>query len=224
MINDPPNKRGDIIRSYTSTDPLILDTVTINIPSSKTPITSKSSSSHSSPETPPHPLHLSYLYKPVAKKVRTIPEAISEEFHITCRLPEDPLHDLPELPPKPPDFVPGKCFTQERANKLDLDPAKWLWPEELKLLQWLVLEDSKVQKIKDWPECKNVSNVRGFLGTCGVLHMFIKDFAKIARPLINLTKKDVDFEWGPQQAEAMRHLKEAVINSPALCRIEYELG
>jgi hypothetical protein len=27
---------------------------------------------------------------------------------------------------------------RECADKLDLDPTKWLWPEELKLVQWLV--------------------------------------------------------------------------------------
>ncbi|OAX34290.1 hypothetical protein K503DRAFT_785886 [Rhizopogon vinicolor AM-OR11-026] len=30
-------------------------------------------------------------------------------------------------------------FTQECTDKLDLDPTKWLWPEELKLICWLVL-------------------------------------------------------------------------------------
>ncbi|KIJ05004.1 hypothetical protein PAXINDRAFT_59778, partial [Paxillus involutus ATCC 200175] len=42
------------------------------------------------------------------------------------------------LPTKPPDFIPGVRFTAERAEALDLDPANWLWPEELKLIQWLV--------------------------------------------------------------------------------------
>jgi len=50
-----------------------------------------------------------------------------------------------------------------------------------------VPEESKVQKIRDWPEPTNHTQVRGFLGTCGVLHIFIRDFSCIARPLINLT-------------------------------------
>jgi hypothetical protein len=45
---------------------------------------------------------------------------------------------MPTLPTHPPDFVPGVHFTQERADKLDLDPANWLWPDELKLICWLV--------------------------------------------------------------------------------------
>jgi len=45
---------------------------------------------------------------------------------------------MPTLPTHPPDFVPGVRFTQERADNLDLDPANWLWPDELKLIRWLV--------------------------------------------------------------------------------------
>ena len=80
----------------------------------------------------------SLVYKPVARKVRTVPDSISEDFHITRRLPDNPLEGLLDLPVHPPEFTPGVRYTQERANALDLDPAKWLWPEELKLLQWIV--------------------------------------------------------------------------------------
>ncbi|KIK72649.1 hypothetical protein PAXRUDRAFT_21747 [Paxillus rubicundulus Ve08.2h10] len=41
---------------------------------------------------------------------------------------------LKPLPTKPPDFVLVTCFTAECTEALDLDPAKWLWPEELKLI------------------------------------------------------------------------------------------
>jgi len=36
-----------------------------------------------------------------------------------------------------------------------------------------VPEDSKVQKICDWPVPKNAMQVHGFLGTCSILHIFI---------------------------------------------------
>jgi len=59
--------------------------------------------------------------------------------------------------------------------------------------------DKKVQKIHDWPQCQNITQVRGFLGVCGVLHIFIKGFASIARPLVNLTRKGVPFTWEEPQ-------------------------
>jgi hypothetical protein len=38
--------------------------------------------------------------------------------------------------------------------------------------------------------------VQGFLGTCGLVQIFIKDFAKHACPLVNLMCKDIMFEFG----------------------------
>jgi hypothetical protein len=77
-------------------------------------------------------------YKPVAKQVRTVSTPLKEEYHVIRRLPDDLLAGLIPLPTHPPAFTPGIRFTQERSDALDLDPAGWLWPEELKLVQWLV--------------------------------------------------------------------------------------
>jgi hypothetical protein len=87
-----------------------------------------------------------------------------------------------------------------------------------------VPEDSKVQKIRDWPECRTIMQVCGFLGTCGILRIFIRNFSKIARPLINLTRKNVAFEWGEEQQVAMQTLKDVILESPALRAIDYECG
>ncbi|KIK75904.1 hypothetical protein PAXRUDRAFT_171295 [Paxillus rubicundulus Ve08.2h10] len=75
-----------------------------------------------------------------------------EGFQIVRHLPDDPLAGLKPLPTKPPDFIPGNCFTEERAEVLDLDPAKWLWPEELKLIRWLV-HDHEMAFAWDASEC-----------------------------------------------------------------------
>jgi hypothetical protein len=78
------------------------------------------------------------VYKPVVKKVHSIPADTPLDCRVVCELPPDPLTGLKPLPTHPPDFIPGVHFTQEHADKLDLDPTKWLWPEELKLVCWLV--------------------------------------------------------------------------------------
>ena len=36
-----------------------------------------------------------------------------------------------------------------------------------------VPHEAKIQKIRDWPECENLTQVRRFLGTCGMLRIFI---------------------------------------------------
>jgi len=85
-----------------------------------------------------------------------------------------------------------------------------------------VPEDSKVQKIRDWPEPKNAMHVRGFLGTCRVLHIFICNFLHIARPLINLMKKDIPFEFGDEHRKAVQTLKDSILESPTLRRLDYK--
>ena len=77
-------------------------------------------------------------YKPVVKKVRSVVAPVDEEFHITHSLLGALLTGLSHLPFHLPDFVPENCFTQECADKLDLDPTNWLWPEELKLIHFCV--------------------------------------------------------------------------------------
>ena len=83
-------------------------------------------------------------------------------------------------------------------------------------------DPTKVQKIQDWPLCRNVSEVRGFLGTCGVLRVFIKNYAMRSRPLVDLTRKDAEFDFSERQIEAMKDLKQAVIECPAIRPIDYK--
>jgi hypothetical protein len=84
------------------------------------------------------------------------------------------------------------------------------------LRQWCnykgrVLHEAKTQKIQDWPIPKDITGVRGFLGTCGLIRIFIKDFAKHARPLVNLTRKDIIFEFGAEEIATMEVIKDLVI-------------
>jgi len=82
-------------------------------------------------------------------------------------------------------------------------------------------EDQKVQKILDWPDCNTLTEVRGFLGVCSVIQIWVKDFTKHMRPLVVLTKKDIDFVWGPDQKASMEDLKQVIVTAPCLWLINY---
>jgi hypothetical protein len=58
--------------------------------------------------------------------------------------------------------------------------------------------------------------VQAFLGMCGVVRIFIKDFALIAQLLVNLTRKDIPFEFGEEEKELMEQLYNTIITSPTL--------
>ena len=82
-------------------------------------------------------------------------------------------------------------------------------------------DDSKIARIRDWPSCKDISDVRGFLGLTGYMRIWIKNYSAIARPLVNLTRKGETFTWEDQHADSMQRLKNAIVNSPALISIDY---
>jgi hypothetical protein len=83
-------------------------------------------------------------------------------------------------------------------------------------------ERSKANLIENWGHCKNLSEVRAFLGTVGLFRIFIKNFSLRAHHLVKLTRKAVPFEFGPEQIAAQADLKKAVIDSPALRPINYK--
>ncbi len=85
-------------------------------------------------------------------------------------------------------------------------------------------DDSKVDKVRTWLPCKTITDVRAFLGTAGTMRIWIKDFSSIAKPLVDLTRKNVDFVWQDEHDLAMESLKQAIISSPALIPINYKSG
>ena len=80
---------------------------------------------------------------------------------------------------------------------------------------------SKVEKILQWPIPMTPKDVRSFLGLCGTVRIWIKDYSKHARPLVNLYRKDNPFEWTEETQESFDYLKHAVSSAPALRPIDY---
>ena len=83
-------------------------------------------------------------------------------------------------------------------------------------------DSGKVAKIAKWGPCKMLSEVRAFLGMAGLMHIFIQNYSAIARPLTCLTRKGIDFGFGPEEIEAQERLKHAIVTSPAIKPLDYE--
>jgi RNase H-like domain found in reverse transcriptase len=83
-------------------------------------------------------------------------------------------------------------------------------------------EENRVQKILNWPILTTPKEVRGFLGLCGTVRIWIKGFSELTRPLTELYKKGNEFKWGDKQMEAYNTLKKLVASAPALRPIDYE--
>lgn len=65
----------------------------------------------------------------------------------------------------------------------------------------------KVDAIKTAEIPKNVSEVRSFLGMTNYVKRFIPNYSTITAPLRDLTKNNVNFEWGKNQQESFETLK-----------------
>ena len=76
--------------------------------------------------------------------------------------------------------------------------------------------EAKVKAIRDWATPTNVHEVRSFLGFANYYKRFIRNYADIASPLTDLTKKGVPWQWGPYQRRAFHDLKEAYCQAPIL--------
>ena len=82
--------------------------------------------------------------------------------------------------------------------------------------------EDKIGAIMNWTVCKDLRDVRSFLGITGVLRAYIPNYAARAHWLQRMTKKEIPFEWGPKQIESMEAVKEGVRQAKALRPIDYD--
>ena len=76
--------------------------------------------------------------------------------------------------------------------------------------------EAKLKAVRDWATPEDVKGVWSFLGFANYYRWFIQNFAAIADPLTSLTRKDVEWQWGPYQWRAFQQLKEALCTTPVL--------
>src|SRR5260370_18429377 len=81
-------------------------------------------------------------------------------------------------------------------------------------------------KLAKWPTCQNPTEVWGFLGTVGVVRHWIRDFARIAKPLTSLTKKMPlhKFKWTEEAQDVMDLLKHLAMTAMPVRSLDYKLA
>ena len=86
----------------------------------------------------------------------------------------------------------------------------------------LKMDPQKLNGIADWPLPKNPTDVRSFLGFTGYYRYFVPNYSKIARPLLDLTKKNLLWHWGEAQFKAFETLKTLMCRKPVLIQPDFE--
>ena len=104
------------------------------------------------------------------------------------------------------------AYALKQAN-LKIKPIKCKWVcKEIKLLGHV----DKINVIKKRSASKNLKQLQQFLGMCNYYRKFIKDYSKLAGPLIKLLKADVKFVWSKEQDDAFKEMKNALVSYPVL--------
>ncbi|MCO5555396.1 hypothetical protein L7F22_008942 [Adiantum nelumboides] len=70
------------------------------------------------------------------------------------------------------------------------------------------MDPTKIEAIRNWPDLKNVHEVRSFLRLCSYYRWYVRKFAEIASPLHIVTQKGVPFSWGVTEVTAFQTLKD----------------
>jgi len=78
------------------------------------------------------------------------------------------------------------------------------------------VDKAKIEVIERLPPPTLIKGVRSFLGHAGFYHRFIKDFSKNAKPLTQLSAKDVPFVFTDECHEAFCRIKQALTSAPII--------
>ena len=73
------------------------------------------------------------------------------------------------------------------------------------------MDPAKTHAIDTWKSPKSTKDVQSFLGFANFYRRFIKNFAKLASPLIAFTKKDQPFQWTATEESAFKAIKKAFL-------------
>jgi len=123
-----------------------------------------------------------------------------------------------------------EVFKRLRKANLTAKPSKCeIGEESLEYLGHIVGNgymkptSQKIVSIREAKRPTTKKEVRSFLGLSGYYRRYIPDYATIAVPLTNLTKKNAPNKviWGPSQQEAFDRIKDSLTKEPILKLVDF---
>ena len=95
------------------------------------------------------------------------------------------------------DEIVEEVLRRLEENNLFVKPEKCVWKvREVGFLEVIIekdgvrMEKENVQRIIEWPIPRNMMDLQKFLGLANYYRRFVKDFARIAKPLHEMTRKE----------------------------------
>ncbi|WVZ80504.1 hypothetical protein U9M48_027974 [Paspalum notatum var. saurae] len=82
--------------------------------------------------------------------------------------------------------------------------------------QGVSVDPKKIEAVSNWKTPRNVTEIRRFLGLAKYYRRFIENFSKIAKPMTELLKDKVSFEWNNKHEKSFQCLKDKLTTTPVL--------
>lgn len=76
--------------------------------------------------------------------------------------------------------------------------------------------DGHLRAIRNYPRPRNTRELHSFLGLCSYFRKFVPSFSRKARPLLNLMKRDANFEFTGECEAAFDYLRGSLSSAPVL--------
>ena len=122
-----------------------------------------------------------------------------------------------------------EVLRQLEENDLYVKPEKCMWKVRKVPFLGVVMGEGKVEIEKDkvegvlkWPTPQCVRDIRKFLELANYYRQFVKNFAKVALPMNQLTRKNKKWKWKEEQQAAFKQLKAVFTTRPVLATPELD--
>lgn len=74
----------------------------------------------------------------------------------------------------------------------------------------ITIDEDKSEAIRDMPTPKNKNDVQKFLGMITYVGRFVNNLSELTKPLRDLLRNNIHFEWGSPQTDAFNKLKDLI--------------
>jgi hypothetical protein len=108
------------------------------------------------------------------------------------------------------------CQLYAKLSKCEFWISEVLFLGHIINQEGLAVGPKKATAILDWKAPKDAREIKSFIGMVGYYRHFIKGFSKIARPMIALLAKKVEFKWTLACQKSFETLKEKLTKTPIL--------
>lgn len=151
------------------------------------------------------------LMNRVLKAVRQIAAIYLDDILLYAKTLEEALENL------------EKVLKLLEAEGLTLNPSKCKFL--VTSVEYLGFEISnsmvrpgemKTKAVREFEVPQSVHQVRQFLGLTGDFRQFVRNYALIAKPLTDLTRKSVEWVWAEKEQQAFENLKQTLVTRPLL--------